>query len=74
MRLLNTSTIELQEFPTPPAEYTILGHTWGEGEGTLQSLAADTERKLPGWTKILKCCEIAAKDNWKDAWIDTCCP
>ena len=73
MRLLGTTTIKLVNVPNPPAEYAILSHVWGVGEVTFQDLTTDTDRELPGWTKILKCCELAAKDGWKHVWIDTCC-
>ena len=73
MRLLDTSNIKLVEFPNPPSEYAILSHTWGDGEVTFQDLTTDTNRELPGWLKILNCCELAAKDGWQYVWIDTCC-
>lgn len=73
MRLLNTSTIQLVEFPSPPAEYVILSHTWGEEEVTFQLFATDSARRLRGWQKILKCCELAARNGWQYVWIDTCC-
>ena len=40
---------------------------------TFQDLTTDTNRELPGWSKILNCCELAAKDGWQYVWIDTCC-
>ncbi|KIW27799.1 uncharacterized protein PV07_07506 [Cladophialophora immunda] len=73
MRLLDTKTLRLVEFSLPPAEYAILSHTWGEEEVTLHDLTADSARRLRGWQKILRCCNLAARDGWQYVWIDTCC-
>lgn len=75
MRLLNTSTFQLEEFHgsgTP--EYIILSHTWGTEEVTFQEIQ---EVPLPshkrGHLKISKCCAQAVRDGYEWAWIDTCC-
>ncbi|EIW56189.1 HET-domain-containing protein, partial [Trametes versicolor FP-101664 SS1] len=58
MRLLDTTTLELHEFPDatrcPP--YAILSHVWMSGsESTLQ------------------CCAFASANGYRYIWVDTCC-
>ncbi|KAI0843848.1 HET-domain-containing protein [Daldinia vernicosa] len=73
MRLLNTSSITLEEFQGSPPEYAILSHTWLDDEVTLQDLTLDKDRTKAGWDKILNCCRKCLKEGWKYVWIDTCC-
>ena len=30
-------------------------------------------KTLAGYTKFMRCCELALSEGWKYAWIDTCC-
>jgi hypothetical protein len=76
MRLLNATTIQLEEFAEneiPP--YAILSHTWGKtgDEVSFQDIQdrARAEKK-PGYRKIKYCCDQAIKDGLKYAWVDTC--
>jgi hypothetical protein len=75
MWLLNTHTIELEQFfeaRAPP--YAILSHTWGEDEVTFQEMQANeasTETKS-GYKKLWGCCVQAAQDGFDYAWVDTC--
>jgi hypothetical protein len=78
MRLLNTSTRELENFigaDTP--SYAILSHTWEpEGEFLFEDLTRipNTEhRSRPGYSKVENACLRALKDGCKYIWIDTCC-
>ena len=74
MRLLNTNTIELLQFSgdeVPP--YAILSHTWGQQEALFQDVQTGEADRKSGYEKIKKCCELAAKDGFEYAWIDTCC-
>lgn len=78
MRLLNTKTLEVQEFlgsRIPP--YAILSHTWGEDEVSLQDLQNKTSMKdtssKKGTEKIVRCCEVALAHGFEHVWIDTCC-
>ncbi|OTB10597.1 hypothetical protein K445DRAFT_69936 [Daldinia sp. EC12] len=73
MRLLNTSSIALEEFQGSAPEYAILSHTWLDGEVTLQDLTLDRNRTKAGWEKIISCCRKCQKEGWKYVWIDTCC-
>ncbi|KAF2713962.1 HET-domain-containing protein [Pleomassaria siparia CBS 279.74] len=73
MRLLNTSTIQVEEFLSNEIpEYVILSHTWEEEEITLQDIQAGALNKK-GYTKIKTCCSKAANDGFLYCWIDTCC-
>jgi hypothetical protein len=76
MRLINTATLELQEFlGSMIPSYAILSHTWGDEEVELhemQNRTDGTAAKL-GFSKILRCCQMAASDGLEWAWVDTCC-
>ncbi|KAF2248967.1 HET-domain-containing protein [Trematosphaeria pertusa] len=80
MRLIDTSTLTLKEFPTSNQRYAILSHTWGaDGEEvSYQDMTAhvvsEATKKKPGWRKIEKTCELARTHHGLQlAWIDTCC-
>ncbi|KAI1744227.1 heterokaryon incompatibility protein-domain-containing protein [Xylaria scruposa] len=75
MRLLNTTTFELEIHNDNNLKYAILSHTWGEEE----ILFEDVLRGLGSWTmkrgaqKVLRSCERAQADGYRYIWIDTCC-
>jgi hypothetical protein len=46
MRLINTATLELEEFPGLVPKYAILSHTWGDDEITLQDWKLKTPLAL----------------------------
>src|SRR4051812_25078757 len=76
MRLLNTSSLELEEFfgeRKPP--YAILSHTWNEKEVSFDDLSyrRDTTLQMDTFHKIKQCCQKAALEGFKYVWIDTCC-
>src|SRR3954469_18826418 len=75
MRLLDTSTLKLISFvgdTVPP--YVILSHTWGDDEISLQELeGVEFKPETAGFEKIKMCCELARRDGFEYAWIDTCC-
>lgn len=77
MRLLNSRTLQLEEFigdaNVPP--YAILSHTWGEEEVTLQDIisTAGSLKEKKGFKKIQYCCSQALADGLHWAWVDTCC-
>lgn len=74
MRLLNTSNLKLYDFyDAEIPDYAILSHTWGKEEVSLQMLQAPESKRLKGYTKIMRCCEMALSEGWKYAWVDTCC-
>jgi len=77
MRLINTRTLELQEFfGTEIPEYAALSHTWilGKEVSYKEMTTLDpTCRAKEGYQKILNTCAIAAREKIEYAWIDTCC-
>ncbi|KAK8859713.1 hypothetical protein PGQ11_010447 [Apiospora arundinis] len=74
MRLLDTRTLEIHEFPGDSDEkYAILSHRWGEEECTLQHMSLPDVASRKGYAKIKASCEQAAKDGLDWAWVDTCC-
>ncbi|KAM3460165.1 hypothetical protein NHJ6243_006211 [Beauveria neobassiana] len=74
MRLLNTSTVQVEEFglETLP-RYAILSHRWGNEEVTLQDLESGQVAEKVGFEKVLRFCYRAKHDGFPYAWIDTCC-
>ncbi|KAM3452231.1 hypothetical protein MY3296_004669 [Beauveria thailandica] len=74
MRLLNTSTVQVEEFglETLP-RYAILSHRWGNEEVTLQDLESGQAAEKVGFEKVLRFCYRAKNDGFTYAWIDTCC-
>nr|OQO32608.1 hypothetical protein B0A51_00172 [Rachicladosporium sp. CCFEE 5018] len=78
MRLLNTSTLQQEEFlDHRQVKYSILSHCWSQDrkdrEVTYQDFLAGTNREGQGWEKIKKCCEISKEDGYEWTWVDTCC-
>ncbi|KAH8674179.1 heterokaryon incompatibility protein-domain-containing protein [Xylariales sp. PMI_506] len=74
MRLINTTTFELQEFGDVRPSYAILSHTWEEDEVLFEDMKdLETARQKTGFYKIEKTCARAAASTLKWAWIDTCC-
>ncbi|OAA72168.1 Heterokaryon incompatibility [Cordyceps fumosorosea ARSEF 2679] len=74
MRLLNASTLALEEFfGSAVPEYAILSHRWLDGEVSLQDLQAGRAASKAGYAKIQKCCAQTLRDGLAYAWVDTCC-
>lgn len=74
MRLLNTTTLKLEEFANnDEVEYTILSHRWEQDEVSLQELASGNAEGKLGYLKIKRCCQEVAKAGVRYVWIDTCC-
>jgi hypothetical protein len=72
MRLINTSTLEIHEFPgDSDKQYAILSHTWDEEECTFQDMSSPSVKLKKGFAKIEFCCKQAAQDSLEWAWIDT---
>lgn len=72
MRLINVSTLKLEEFiDTDAPDYAILSHTWGKPDEELQFKQMDTTSKvdkLANFPKIAFLCKQAAKDRLEYAW------
>lgn len=80
MHLINVSTFELEAFVDAdqvPGGYAILSHRWEQEEVLFKDITDDARRlrmrNLKGWYKIQKCCEQAAHERLRYAWVDTCC-
>ncbi|EEU35642.1 uncharacterized protein NECHADRAFT_52327, partial [Fusarium vanettenii 77-13-4] len=76
MRLINTKTLQLEEFnEINRPRYAILSHTWGDQEVTFQDMQNDSGQHLlkAGYQKILQTCKVTLESNLEYAWIDTCC-
>ncbi|KAE8451711.1 hypothetical protein EG329_003168 [Mollisiaceae sp. DMI_Dod_QoI] len=76
MRLLDVRKYKVKEFTgrdIPP--YAILSHTWDtdKAEVTLQDIESGRADQLPGFRKLVGCCEQAYNDGFDYVWIDTCC-
>ena len=78
MRLLNTTTIRVQDFPGPELPgcppYSIVSHTWEKEEVTLQEVQKPMQGviKKAGYKKVLSCAAKAKSDGYQYVWIDTC--
>jgi len=75
MRLINTTTLKLEEFQSQIPVYAILSHTWGEDEVSFvdwQNNLATTKAKA-GFHKIERSCQQARADGYDYLWCDTNC-
>ena len=77
MRLLNTTTYEVRDFPDDQVKfrYAILSHTWDEeGEVTFADIQ-DSKRvhRHRGWPKVRMFCDVARSQKFEWVWDDTCC-
>ncbi|KAK1829407.1 HET-domain-containing protein, partial [Podospora conica] len=79
MRLLNTATLIVEDFPGPELPgcppYSIVSHTWDRDEVTLQEVQTPTPAVIDkaGYQKVLTCAAKAKSDGYEHVWIDTCC-
>lgn len=74
MRLINTETLELEEFVgNNVPKYAILSHTWGNKELTYNQFLEATTWIGYSYTKIKATCREASKRGLRYAWIDSCC-
>ncbi|KIW18135.1 hypothetical protein PV08_02423 [Exophiala spinifera] len=75
MRLINTNTLQLEDFPSgkvPP--YAILSHTWENGEISFQTWSSPWQWLLRTRdNKITHACRLAKSYKLGYVWIDTCC-
>lgn len=77
MWLIDTQTLKLKFFLTPPPQYSILSHVWTDEECSFQEFRfpehtqALIEKK--GFKKIKACCELSLEQGFQWTWVDTCC-
>lgn len=86
LRLLRIDSLEVESHPIRGESiprYAILSHTWDGKEITYQDMQfgrtieerkefLESNNKL-SYDKIMGCCKLAEKNNFKYVWIDTCC-
>ena len=74
MRLINTTTMEMEEFIGDANHvYAILSHTWGEEEVSFHQYSTPTARLMAGYHKIEQSCVLASRSRLPYLWVDTCC-
>ena len=74
MRLLNTRTLELQQFVGQRIpNYVILSHTWGDEEVLFGNMRDGTAAGKQGYQKVISACEQARSDEYDWIWIDNVC-
>jgi hypothetical protein len=75
MRLVNTRTLELEEFfDTSTPNYAILSHTWEKEEVIFSDMTdLGKARWKYGFAKLEGACHLAATQGYDYIWIDTCC-
>ena len=74
MRLLNTTSIEVERFTGNVPPYAVLSHRWEEDEVTLEDInAIGNGRGMKGYRKLRLSCAMAARQDLKYIWIDICC-
>lgn len=75
MRLINTTTFELEEyFGSNIPKYAILSHAWGIEEVSFQDWANPSRRiAKAGYLKIDSACRQARTDGLDYLWVDTNC-
>jgi hypothetical protein len=77
MRLLNVSTVELEDFPNaknrPP--YVAVSHIWGPEEISYVDMtkARQTAVRKQGYKKIQIICKLVREQNLQYLFIDVCC-
>jgi hypothetical protein len=75
MRLINTTTFQLEEFfDSKIPKYAILSHTWEKEEVLFSDMAGITRvQSKIGFQKFQGACALAVSKGFKHIWIDTCC-
>jgi hypothetical protein len=71
MWLLDTRTITLHAFFENIPDYVILSHTWDKEEVTFNDIDKPHAPRMAGYPKIIGCCQMAIRDGYEWAWIDT---
>jgi hypothetical protein len=74
MRLLNTTSIEVERFTGKVPPYAILSHRWEDDEVTLEDMKPGGAGKgMKGYRKLRLSCAMAERQGLNYIWIDTCC-
>lgn len=63
MMLINTETLLLHDFPLGQVPlYTILSHTWSDGEVTFKDMEWPVRFTKKGYEKIIHTCSLARQE------------
>lgn len=73
MRLLNTRTLQFEEFLDKRPKYAILSHRWEDEKITYKHVECGQQENVPGWSKVRDCCRLARTRHISYVWVDTCC-
>lgn len=76
MRLINTRTLELEQFGNAGLpSYAILSHRWEEEEVLFDDMTAAVSKVhlKHGYAKIAAFCSEAGSQGFGYGWVDTCC-
>lgn len=76
MRLINTATLEFEEFfDNAVPHYAILSHRWASSSEELSyvDFTSQMKRLTSGYFKIRRFCKLAHERNIQYCWVDTCC-
>lgn len=75
MRLINTASLELEDFWDDRAvpKYAILSHTWGDQEVGFHDMLNRKPYDDKRWYKIYSACKRAAEIPLQWLWIDAIC-
>lgn len=73
MRLINTTSLELEFFIGTPPPYGVLSHRWEDDEVSFQDMESNKAKARKGFAKIESCAYQARKSGLDYVWVDTCC-
>jgi hypothetical protein len=74
MRLVESTTLELQEFTSNEVpSYAILSHTWSSDEVSFRDMINHSAQEREGYAKVKLCAQQAVLDGLQWFWIDTAC-
>ena len=65
--------VSFQAMETAVSELTSAFSEDSKETARLKTWAAIESKSSSGYTKIAKCCRLAASEGWEHIWIDTCC-
>lgn len=79
MRLLNVTTMKLEDHDPERTVYATLSHTWDKDEVLFPDIMDPARLKqlkseqTLGYQKVAGACELASQGGFTYIWIDTCC-
>jgi len=74
VRLIDTTTLKLEEFPPPFPTYAILSHTWDSNEATMADMPMiDQVGYKRKFAKIRRACSEGSQVGLRHCWVDTRC-